>query len=34
MSIQYLQDSRLNPLGFIETTAQGTRIAYAKNRKR
>lgn len=34
MSIQYLQDSRLNLIGFIETTPQGARTAYDKNRKR
>lgn len=34
MSIQYLQDSRLDLIGSIETTPQGVRIAYDKNRKR
>jgi hypothetical protein len=34
MSIQYLQNSRLDVIGSIETTAQGLRIAYNKHRER
>jgi YD repeat-containing protein len=34
MSIQYLQNSRLDVIGSIETTGQGMRIAYNKYRER
>jgi hypothetical protein len=34
MPVQYVNDSRFNSIGSIETTAQGVRIAYNKHRER